>query len=199
MNSIQLIRPDNGQPTRIWACGNCGETSQSKGVVDRCCAPCATCGRATERFDMGECSDCRWKERQANERARLAKLASEAKQDPAWTGWVYSDDYSGGSEGFFESAEDFMERLNDDMERDPEIVRPQYVWATRAIPIVNIDVDDVIGLITEDRPENWEESDLNGVEELKSAIAAFNAANPALMYDPDQTVIVPLNWEPTQV
>ena len=129
------------------------------------------------------------------EREEHAKLASEAKQDPDWTGWVYSDDYSGGNDGYFESPEDFMERLTEDIDRNPDMARPAFVWATTSRPIVNIDVDDVIGLITEDRPENWEESDLNGVKELKEALEKFNAANTALMYEPDRTVIVPLNWE----
>lgn len=144
---------------------------------------------------MGQCSDCRWKVSKAKERERLAKLSAEAKRDPDWTGWVYSDDYSGGSDGFFDSPEDFTERLTEDMDRDPDLGRPEFVWATTSRPIVNIDVDDVIGLISEDRPENWDESDLNGVEELKMALAKFNAANMALMYEPDFTVIVPLNWE----
>jgi len=196
MNSIQLIRPDNGQPMRIWICGVCGAES-SKGVTDLCCAPCSTCGGATKRHDMGRCSDCRWKETSERERARITKLANEAKRDPKWTGWVFCDVYNGGSDGFFESPGEFMERLNDDIDRDPDLGRPEFVWATVSRPVVNIDADDVLGLITEDRPEDWEESDLNGVDELKAALAAFNAANTALMYEPDFTVIVPLKWEPT--
>lgn len=195
MNAIQLIRPDNGQPVRIWACGKCGDTNEAKGLVDLCCSRCETCGSEVKRGDMGKCSECRRKKFDANERARFAKLASEAKQDPEWTGWVFSNDYNGGSDGFFESPEDFMERLTDDIDRDPDLARPGFVWATTSRPVVNIDADDVIGLITEDRPESWEESDLNGVEELKEALAKFNAANPSLMYEPDFKVIVPLNWE----
>jgi rubrerythrin len=49
MNTIQLIRQDNGEPVRIWACGKCGHASEAKGVVDSCCAPCETCGGATQR------------------------------------------------------------------------------------------------------------------------------------------------------
>lgn len=195
MNAIQLIRPDSGQPVRIWACGKCGDTNEAKGLVDLCCAPCATCGGKANRGDMGMCFECRWKASKARESERLTKLASEAKQDPDWTDWVYSDDYHGGSDGFFESPEDFMERLTDDMDRDPDLARPTFVWATTSRPIVNIDVNDVIRLITEDRPETWEESDLNGVEELRVALAAFNAANMALMHEPNFKVIVPLNWE----
>lgn len=196
MNSVQLIRPDNGQPTRIWICGVCGAES-AKGITDLCCAPCSTCGGAAKKNDMGECSDCRRRRFDEKERARLANLAAKAKQEPNWSGWVYSESYNGGSDGFFDSPEEFMGRINDDIDRDPDLGRPEFVWATVSRPIVNIDVDDVIGLITEDRPEDWEESDLNGVDELKAALAAFNAANTALMYEPDFTVIVPLKWEPT--
>lgn len=194
MNTIQLIRQDNGEPVRIWACGKCGHTSEAKGIADSCCAPCETCGGATGRHDMGQCSDCRWKMFDAREKAKLAKQASEAKRDPDWVGWVFSDEYGGGSDGFFDSPEEFMERLNDDIDRDPDLGRPEFVWATVSRPIVNIGVDDVLGLITEDRPESWDEGDLNGVDELKSALAAFNAANTDLMYEPDRTVIVPLDW-----
>lgn len=195
MNAIQLIRPDNGLSVRIWACGNCGDTNEAKGLVDLCCCPCATCGGQITRGDMGKCWECRRKQFASNEHARFARLAAEAKRDPDWTGWIYSDEYNGGSDGFFESPEDFMERLTEDIDRDMELRRPEFVWATTSRPIVNIDADDVIGLITDDRPENWEESDLSGVDELKAAIAAFNAANMALMYEPDFKVIVPLKWE----
>lgn len=195
MNAIQLIRPDSGQPADMWACGKCNRLCQCKEVVETCCSPCRTCGKPPKPTGMGTCWECRSNEFAASERVRLANLASKAKRDPEWSGWVFSDEYSGGSDGFFDSPEEFMEQLNDDIDRDPDLGRPEFVWATVSRPIVNIGVDDVLGLITEDRPENWDESDLNGVDELKAAIDAFNAANPALMYEPDRKVIVPLNWK----
>lgn len=194
MNTIQLIRQDNRKPVSIWACGKCGYTSFAEDIADSCCAPCKTCGGETPSIYPGECSDCRWNRIARQEKARLADLASKAKRDPSWNDWVFSDEYSGGSDGFFESPKEFMEQLNDDIDRDPDLVRPEFVWATVSRPIVNISVDDVLSLITEDRPENWDEGDLNGVDELKVAIEAFNAANPSLMYEPDRKVIVPLDW-----
>ena len=88
---------------------------------------------------MGQCSDCRWKMFDAREKAKLAEWASKAKRNPGWADWVFSDEYNGGSDGFFDSPEEFMERLNDDIDRDPDLGRPEFVWATVSRPIVNID------------------------------------------------------------
>jgi len=195
MNAIQLTRSDNGRDMPLWVCEKCNQWSQSKGCADLCCAPCETCGKPAERGSMGQCSDCRWREFNARERAKLEKLAAEAKRDPDWSGWVYSDDYHGGNDGYFESVEEFVERVEDDFARDPMTPRPAYVWATVARRIVNIGVDDVLGLITEDRPEDFETSDCNGLNELKAALEAFNNANQDLMYEPDRRIIVPIKWK----
>ena len=150
---------------------------------------------ASAKGAMGQCWDCTRKEFDARECAKLEKLAAEAKRDPDWSGWVYSDEYHGSSDGYFDSVEDFMERVEDDFARDPMTPRPAYVWATVAHRIVNIGVDDVLGLITEDRPEDFEASDCNSLDELKAALEAFNNANQDLMYEPDRTTIVPIAWK----
>ena len=143
---------------------------------------------------MGQCWDCSRKEFDARQKAKLAKLASEAKQDPDWSGCVYSDEYHGGSDGYFGSVMEFIERVGYDFADDPMTPRPAYVWATVARRIVEIGMDDVLGLITEDRPEHFEPSDCNGIAELKAALEAFNKANQDLMYEPDRTTIVPITW-----
>ena len=108
MNAIQLTRSDNGRDVPLWACDKCGQVNGSKAYVDACCAPCSICGAAYAKGAMGQCWDCSRKEFDARERAKLDIAAARAKRDPDWSGWVYSDEYRGGCDGYFESVEEFV-------------------------------------------------------------------------------------------
>lgn len=53
-----------------------------------------------------------------------------SQRNAAWKGWVYCDSYPGAYNGFFRSADEFMEQVNDDLASDPHLERPPFVWAT---------------------------------------------------------------------
>lgn len=195
MNPVQLIRPDTKEPTSVWACGECNRTTHSPEIARFCCGPCRTCGAKHCDGWSDQCAKCKSKSFLASERAKLKAQAAEASRFPNYKGWVYSDDFKGSNDGYFESARDFMEEVYQEMDYDPHLNPPDYVWGTISRPIVNISLDDVLNLITEDRPENWSTDDLNGVGELQSALTEFNTSNPKLMYEPDRTTIVPLQWD----
>lgn len=106
---------------------------------------------------------------------------------------------AGDQDGFFESIDNLLECLDEEVENGERQDWPEYAWTCKTIPFPAIDIDTLMEVIAERSFENVEEH-LTGVQELREAIGAFNTANAGCVsYEPNykQLVRVPPRETPT--
>lgn len=182
MNPIKLTgtKPD-GTEVSIWACGKCGYIRNGEENAKNCCT-CSTCGKELKHGAFGDCDDCRrrkWAEREAERIDKAERLET-------WDGWVFYD--GGPNDGYFESLDDFIEWLDDEVELKNW---PEYVFCCKVVPFPAVDLDDIVDRILEDLPEEVGREHLEGLDDLEAAIVEFNSRNIELIsYEPDWTKVV---------
>ena len=170
MNSFNLYKPCYGgfAPTRVYACGKCGHVKSSDVEAESCCRPSiCPCGKNPNDPGWTLCNDCRRSKEIERERARFEK----AEKVTAWDGPVYLE---GAGNEFFSDLEEFLQWWQDeavDWDGEP----PAYVWTCHVRNTVSADVSDITEHI--EWPEGMEDAELKGLDELRAAVDAFNAAN----------------------
>lgn len=187
MKAIQLFvgKADSFEPTGVWFCDKCKVVHRSEREANQCCLnyQCNRCNQDTGSRMWLVCEECRKKEELQKEKARFDK----AEKLTVWDDWVYCEGH--GRDGYCES----LDELKDECESEGWEL-PEYVWACEAKRFVQADLSDITQRISEDGPEDWDSEDLEGLEELKAALAVFNAANiEKVAYWPDYTKAVLLN------
>jgi hypothetical protein len=175
MRAIELFRQD-GSEIGVYYCSECRTTHRDKAVADACCAPrlCA-CGKPTSKYQP-TCEACWNRKLRDREGERFMKAAHLA----TWDGPLYREWY-GNRDGYFESVDEFMEW----MDENPTESAPAYLWTCDKVPIVNLEVNCILASETEEAYEDFDYTDLTGIDELRAAMEKFNALNTDVV-----------NWEP---
>jgi hypothetical protein len=185
MKSKQLFHED-GKPSGVWYCGECGRIHRNAGFAASCCDwRCSKCGQPAPK-GWTICDPCRAKQDDAKERAQF----DAAEKVTEWDGWVFCDgmDYNNG---FFEGIAEFLDFCEDESEPGVGHNLPEYVWTCKANHFVKVDCGDITERMADSAYEDWDPDDLNGIPELTSALAAFVAANKDVVsYAPDYTKAV---------
>ena len=185
MKAIQLFHKD-GRSASVWYCEKCLCVAATESVAESCCRPykCRECGEETENR-MLRCNSCRSKLDAAREMEKFAKSAKVT----AWDGWIFVEGL-GYRDGFFESVGDLHDFCGDD-----EIAIPQYAWTCTPTQFAFIDFSEIEqGICENNAYEDFDPGDLNGVDEIKKAIDAFNESNKELVsYSPDYSKSVLLS------
>jgi hypothetical protein len=167
MNAIQLQKPD-GTPVDTWKCSQCGICMNDKGVTERCCI-CAECEQPLDRSKdySSHHPSCWTKQARRNYVKQLANATPVLDHD----GPVYSEDGSGGQDGYYESLEEFIEAQYD----DPPEVMPRRVFCctTKAF---ELDIDRALENECEEHHEDTLYM-LDGIYELQDAVNKFNELN----------------------
>ena len=169
MNGQELFKKD-GTATGIFFCETCRVVHRDKAKADECCVPrlCA-CGATLERY-TATCRACTDKKIHDKECAMFAK----AEQVEFWDGPVFRDG-CGHNEGFFDTAGDLMEWIED--QDDDEIPIPGYAWTCDRVPVVTLDLDRILEDGTQEAYDEFAYGDLSGIDKLKAAIDEFNRTN----------------------
>lgn len=179
MNAVELFHKD-GHSAGVYYCGECRQVHSSNHTIEECCKPykCKQCGEECKQYHT-ICDACERVEIARKERERFEKAEKVAESE--WDGWVYCE--GTGNDGFSESVDALIESCKDD-----EIDVPEYAWVCNPKQFATLDIDDIKSLIS-DRQEayrDFDPDDLNGLEDLKKALDAFNEANAAIVsYSPD--------------
>ena len=184
---IELFHQD-GKPAGVFYCAKCRSVKRTKAEADKCCEPsnCQYCGKESGRQYVTVCDTCK----RANQIKYLANRFEKAKKLTEWEGWVYLD--GTGNDGFSESLSSFWEDWDDNHTEDKE--KPAYVWGCKRVQLVRADVSDITDRISDDADEDFDTSDMNGLEDLEMAIEKFNKANEDVVsYEPDYGVAILLN------
>jgi hypothetical protein len=189
MNAIYLhLHLPDGIATKWSMCSEC-HTVAAPGNFDlsqKCCT-CYDCGEPLPKDERTPYADgtgrslyhraCEQKRRTA----RKAEILEEAELVVGYDGPVYLDGVGKGSfgDGFFSDAQELSEHLD-----FSEGERPLFAHCCTPRGL-SIDLDSILENATEEMYEDCRD-DLNGVDELQSAVNAFNVANESIRtWDPD--------------
>lgn len=166
MKAEELFK-GSGESIGLFVCGECRGLYRNKKEAEACCERgcCTRCGKPNDQAIWTRCSACRLAVAQALTAERFAK----AEKIPAaeFDGWVTDGGY-----GYWETVDDYLEDC--DTDNEPYAA---YLWACTAVPFVRINVDGLIEDIERNGYEDFSGPDLNGVDELEEAIAAFELRN----------------------
>lgn len=180
MNAIELFTKD-GTSAGVFACGQCRLNFNTEIYAEECCRPpkCLVCRMELPK-GSGICEVCHDAKLKALEREQFEK----AEKLTEWDGPVYAGEFAG--DGFAVRLEDLLEHI-----RSTGLERPKYVWVCNSFPIVNLQLGDIEDGIADDAYDGFDVSDLDGTQELKLALEAFNHANEkCVRWEPDYTRVV---------
>lgn len=166
MDAEELFRVVDGEPKQagVWFCSACRTVRSTRREADECCQPWfCSCGQQVDRF-YKECNACKDKRLAAKELARF-ESAQKSTDDK---GPFFRD---GLGQEFFQD----IESLEDHLEFEED--RPLYVWCCTTERVVTISVDDILDGIADDAYEGFDPDDLDGIEDLRAAVAQFNDLN----------------------
>lgn len=179
--AVELFLSD-GKPAGVWFCSGCHIVARTQAEAQRCCnTPCTLCGKRLDdkrRTAHPECIEARRTAREADQRAK-AEVVTD------YDGWVYCEGW--GKDGYLSSLDELLDEIADDgAEKD----RPSYAWACKEQPFNKLDAEECFERVTDDSFEGAYDQ-LSGMDELRAAVDAFNAANVGLIsYVPDYSRVV---------
>jgi len=170
MNPIQLLMPD-GVPSGVFACEKCGTVNNSHSMASRCCNwKCDQCGKDVTR-GMTKCIHCIC---EALRKRTLERLEA-AEEVNEWDSWVYSEDFTGHNDGWFESIGDLIDYVGD-LDADERGNLPDFVFCSTT-DIRKIDLGEAIERACEDGYEDMGVGGFRLRKETQEAIDRFNKAN----------------------
>jgi len=145
---------------KAYRCANCDRMYGSQNVAENCCV-CSECGSVSE--DKGHLCDKCWRMRaEGIERQRLEKATIVEQYD----GWIFC------GEEYYQDMDDMRDSYDGD-------ALPEFVFCCTENHIaLNVDqiIEDAVSNQLGDTEEDMSDQ-LSGVEELREAVAKFNAAN----------------------
>jgi len=194
-NLIRLFLPD-GKPTRFALCKECGTLKSADDVNSTAFAEyCCHCEECEALIPTGKakwygrwCDSCwsiRAAEKEKERFQKAEKIQSDGYHGPVWY------PHCGYNDGFFDDVESLLDYLQDNLDEDGHKEGPRYAFAVNAISFVQIDCRAIL--------ENFDEPDdfdyeLDGVQDLESAVEAFEAKNAELKrwdVDYSRAIILP--------
>lgn len=189
MNATELYLKD-GRPTGVYFCSVCRGTYRDKEPAEECCSlhkKCVGCGELISRKSPKiACPACVAKKRDAQEQERFNKAAKVSE----WDGMIYSEGHGGE---YFHDLDEFVEWMMDE-----SLDLPEYVWTCDQQRVVDVDVSVIVNHIgdSELAPDDFDEEDLNGLDELQGAIIKFNSLNEDFVtYTPNYNLALILKKE----
>lgn len=194
MNANELYLND-GRPTGVYFCSVCRSTYRDKEPAEECCSlhkKCVGCGDLIpKKSPKIACPDCVNKKRDARERERFNKAAKVSE----WDGMIYSE---GHGPEYFQDMDELIEWIDDASFPDNPLGVPEYVWTCDEHRVVDIDVSVIVNHIrdSEFASDDFDEKDLNGLDELQGAIIKFNSLNAGFItYTPNYNLALILKKE----
>lgn len=183
--AIELFHSD-GKPSGIWYCSECRAVHADQHKAQSChgITHCGTCGKEIGkrqpyyRTQCDECSNNEWREKQAKEEFERYTKAVKIKASEYTGPQVFFGDR------YYETVEDAIDGFDDP---------PEYVWSAKNVGLRKASIEDLIERILENAWEDADIDDLNGIEELESAVDAFNEANagiPVYMVDYNEALVL---------
>jgi hypothetical protein len=181
--AIELFKAD-GTTAGIFYCSYCRIVHRTKEEAEFCHGErLCPCGKKLERTGIYQrkCDECDRAERNERERQKEADRFEKAKKI---TEAEYTGDHVYCGDQYYESVADAIDQYLEGQE-------PEYVWACSTHGIPAIDLEDCTTNIIDNMWEDADYSDLNGVEELEAALAAFNKANESIqLWEPDYSTAI---------
>ena len=199
----QLLFPD-GKPSKFAVCNECGklnlyDTPSNIAFSENCCH-CEKCGtnmKGEAKWHGRWCSAC-YAEHKAEKDAQRYEVA-EKIQAADWNGPVLLDGAGNENEGYFASLDELMEWLMENLHGNMSVNpfnMPTYCQPCDTESFVTVDMSQIMEHIAE---EGYEEctAHLNGVEQLKAAIAVFEKENEGMVvYKERSKQVVILEYTP---
>jgi hypothetical protein len=179
--AIELYKQD-GTTAGIFYCSECRVVHPTKEQAEWCHGErLCSCGEKITQGYQRTCDACGTKAFRAEQAAKEAKRFERAKK-------IKDSEYTGEhvmcGDSYYESVEEAIDQFLEGQE-------PEYVWACKEHGIPTVDLEDVTTRILEEMWDDAETSDLNGIDELEAALAAFNKANETIqMWDTDYSTAI---------
>jgi hypothetical protein len=169
--AIELYKAD-GTTAGIFYCSECRIVYASKEQADCCHGEhlCACGKKVTKGHFQHMCEECARKDWHDKEEAKEAERFEKATK-------IKASDYAGDhvmcGDKFYDSVEDAVDQFLEGQE-------PDYVWACQDSHLPKVDLEDVTCNLLDNMWDDADTSDLNGIEELETALGAFNKANESI-------------------
>jgi hypothetical protein len=184
MNAIFLHLPD-GTPTKWSMCSEC-HTVAAPGNFDlseKCCT-CYHCGNPLskdEKIPYATAGGGRSLYHRTCEAMLRMKAAADALEKAElitnYDGPVYCEGRRGSyGDGYFANVDELAEDLDDEEDQSD---RPEFAFCCESTS-VSIDADQILENATEEMYDDAYD-DLEGVEDFRKAVAAFNKANESVV------------------
>ena len=181
--AIELFKQD-GKPAGIFYCSQCLIVYRTKEEADFCHRErlCA-CGKKIESIHSrqskcGDCDQAEWKEKERKKEAERFERARKIKESE------YTGEHVMCGDSYYDSVEDAIDQFLEGQE-------PEYVWACKEHGIPKVDLEDITTNMLDNMWDGADTSDLNGLEEMEAALAAFNKANEAIrLWEPDYSTAI---------
>ena len=171
------------EPCGIYYCSECRIVHRTKDEAEWCHGErlCACGKKITQGYYQRQCGDCDHKEWKEKERKREAERFEKATKI---TETEYKGEHVFHDDKYYDSVDDAIDEYLEGQE-------PEYVWACKDRGIPKASSENILDHILENMWEDADTSDLNGVEQLDEAIAAFNEANKSIsIWWPDYSTAI---------
>lgn len=190
--AIELYKKsDQGNivPCGVFYCSECRSVYGSATDANNCHGDrLCECGQKIELRYRNKCNACHSKEwHQKSAATEFAKYEKATK--------ITYSEYKGG---MIYDADKYYEDLESALDGYDEGQEPEYVWACKDIGVVKATTESLYENMLENMWEDADVYDLNGVDELEAAVAAFNEANKSIsVWEPDYStaILVPRDAE----
>lgn len=177
---------DQYETVNRWFCGKCGVIHKEKSGAEACCKPAlCSCGVEIQEKYYFTCKNCRSEQEKKKEQERFDK----AEKLTDWDGPVYSDDW----DEYYECLDYFYDDLANGGHDIDEV---KYIYLCNTVPTVLLSCCEILENATQEVYEDFEMSDLVGVDDLEKAIEVFNERNKSIVnWEPDYKKVVLLDQE----
>jgi hypothetical protein len=186
MAAIELYHQD-GHSAGIYYCSECKIVARTKEEAEHCHGErlCISCGKQFKRYGYyklcEECEHKEWTEKEQKKEQERFEQATKITEDE------YTGDHVYCGDDYYESVEYAVDQFLPGQE-------PEYVWACKPTRLPRVDLEDVTSNLLDNMWDDADINDLNGVEELETALEAFNKANEDLpMREPDYSTAILVN------
>ncbi|HZP06812.1 MAG TPA: hypothetical protein VFB43_18070 [Terracidiphilus sp.] len=180
--AIELYKKD-GSAAGVFYCSECRAVFGNEAQAQKCHGELiCECGKKVERTYDTKCLDCRdaeWRERERIKEAERFEKATKILPSEYKGGMVYGRD-----DRYYEDVESAIDDYLEGQE-------PEYIWACKDVGVVKATTESLYENMLEHMWEDADVNDLNGVDELEAAVAAFNIANESIsVWQPDYSTAI---------
>lgn len=183
--AVELFHAD-GKSSGIWYCSECRAVYNNHHAAQSChgITYCEDCGKELGKrqpYYRTQCDECdrkKWREKQDKEEFDRYTKAVKIK----------ASDYTGPqvffNEHYYETVEDAIEECDKP---------PEYVWSAKDIGLKKATIEDLVERVLEEAWEDADIDDLEGVDELQSAVDGFNEKNAGIsvyMVDYNEAIVL---------